>query len=304
MIRSVAAHVSNWGRWGADDQVGTLNLVTPEKIVAAAGLVRIGRVFSLAIPFDSRGPQIGVPGRFNPIHTMLAAGTDVLGEGDFGHADDMIAMPLQCATQWDSLAHVFHDGRMYNGQSASLVGSRGAARNGIEHLQSRVVTRGVLLDVARARGVDALAPRAAIGPEDLKATARAQGIAIGVGDAVLVRTGFMRQFLERGDWSGYAMGDAPGVSLYSLEWLHESQVAALATDTYRLEPTPSELPGIRVPLHQIAIPYMGLLLGEIFRLEELAEDCANDGIYEFLFVAPPLPVTGAVGSPVNPYAMK
>src|ERR1700694_3071746 len=151
-IKRVAARVSNWGRWGDEDELGTINLLTPDRIAGAARSVRKGKVFALAIPFDGSGPQMGeVAGRFNPVHSMLATGTDALskphGPNGFGYADDMITMPLQCATQWDGLSHVFHEGRMYNGFGADLVSSGGATRNGIEKMTGRLVGRGVLLDV-------------------------------------------------------------------------------------------------------------------------------------------------------------
>jgi kynurenine formamidase len=307
-VREMAAKVSNWGRWGKDDEAGTLNYITPERIVRAARLVKQGKVFGLAIPFDENGPQTGVGRRFNPIHVMLADGANVVagvqGMGEFGYADDMITMPLQCATQWDSLAHVFLDGKMYNDRSAALVTNRGAAKNSIDRVYDKVISRGVLLDVARYRGVECLAAGEAVSVDDLEATAKAARVAVESGDILLVRTGHTGLCLKRKSWDGYAGGGCPGLSFHTLPWLHEKQVAGVATDTYMVEVDPSDLAGRRGPFHLVAIPYMGLLLGEIFDLEGLAADCARDGVYEFLFVAPPLPVTGAVGSPINPYAVK
>ncbi|HYC23001.1 MAG TPA: cyclase family protein [Candidatus Bathyarchaeia archaeon] len=308
-VREMAERVSNWGRWGSDDEIGTLNYITPEKIVRAAGLVRKGKVFGLAIPFDQNGPQTGPGRRFNPIHVMIADGANVVagvhGTGEFGYADDMITMPLQCATQWDSLAHVFLDARMYNDRSAALVTNHGAAKNSIDKIRDRVVTRGVLLDAARMKGVDCLEPGHAITVADLEAAAAAARVKIESGDLLLVRTGHTGRCMARKSWAGYASGGGvPGLSFHTLPWLHEKQVAGVATDTFMVEVDPSDLEGRRGPFHMVAIPAMGLLLGEIFDLEALAADCADDGVYEFLFVAPPLPVTGAVGSPINPYAVK
>jgi kynurenine formamidase len=308
LVRTLATRLANQGRWGPQDQVGTLNLITPEKVVRAARLVTRGRTFSLAVPFDANGPTGGVRGRFNPMHTMLATGLDALtgnqGPGGFGFADDMIVMPLQSGTQWDGLSHIFHDGEMYNGQSAALVTSNGAARNGIEQLSERVATRGVLLDVGRFRGKRGIEDGEALHRDELIATARAHRVDVEPGDAVLVRTGFMTKFLERGDWNGYATGPTPGLAMDVLEWMHERDVAAVATDTYRVEPFPNEVNGTRAPFHLVAVAHMGLLLGEVFYLDALASDCSADGVYDFFFVAPPLPITGAVGSPVNPYAIK
>lgn len=308
-IKRVAARVSNWGRWGDDDELGTINLLTPERIAAAARCVRKGKVFAFAIPFDGRGPQMGeVAGRFNPVHSMLATGTDALskphGANGFGYADDMITMPLQCATQWDGLSHVFHEGRMYNGYGADLVSSGGAARNGIEKMTGRLAGRGVLLDVPRYLGDEASLPGHAITGRELDIVAEREKVEIQPGDLLLVRTGWMAPFLERKSWSGYADGDCPGLSYAAAEWLHEKDVAAVATDTYRVEVKPTDLTGARSPLHILALVYMGMPLGEIFDLEALSNDCAEDGVYESLLVAAPLPFTGAVGSPINPYAIK
>lgn len=309
IVRETGQRYRNWGKWGPDDELGTLNYITPEMIVKAARLVRRGAVFSLAIPFDSRGPQINQPRRFNPIHKMILTGPDfttgaVKRPGGAGFADDMVIMPLQCATQWDALSHCFLDGTLYNGYDANLVSSEGAKKNGIEKMARGVVARGVLLDVARVKGVEWLDPGYAITTEDLEAAVRAHGVTVGTGDALLIRTGQMAMCRTRGGWGDYAGGDAPGLSFKTAGWINERQIAAVATDTWGMEVRPNEIPDSYQPLHQVLIPNMGLLVGEIFHLEELAADCATDKTYEFLFVAPPLPITGAVGSPVNPLAIK
>lgn len=309
IVRETGQRYRNWGKWGPDDELGTLNYITPEMIVKAARLVRRGAVFSLAIPFDSRGPQINQPRRFNPIHKMILTGPDfttgaVKRPGGAGFADDMVIMPLQCATQWDALSHCFLDGKLYNGYDANLVSSEGAKKNGIEKMARGVVARGVLLDVARVKGVEWLDPGYAITTEDLEAAVRAHGVTVGTGDALLIRTGQMAMCRTRGGWGDYAGGDAPGLSFKTAGWINARQIAAVATDTWGMEVRPNEIPDSYQPLHQVLIPNMGLLVGEIFHLEELAADCATDKTYEFLFVAPPLPITGAVGSPVNPLAIK
>ena len=303
-----------WGKWGAEDQMGTANYITPEKIARAATLVRSGQVVSLALPYDSKGPQNGGLGRFNPLHLMLRTGSDhahgVQGMGGrprphgFGGADDLIIMPLQSGTQWDALSHIHRDGQMYNGYPSGLVNAAGAEKNGIENHRASLTGRGVFLDVARFKGVDALDPGYGITSDDLDATAARQGVTVEEGDIVLVRTGDMGRCLRSGDWTGYAGGDAPGLSLHAAPWLFEKRIAALATDTWGVEVRPNELPDSYQPLHLVAIVNMGLMLGEIFALEELSEACAADERYEFLFVGPPLPFTGAVGSPLNPVAIK
>ena len=309
IIREMGAKCRNWGKWGPDDEVGTLNYITPEKIAAAARLVKRGVTFSLAIPLDNTGPQINQPRRFNPIHRMILTGPDFTSgafkrPGNVGFADDMVIMALQCATQWDALSHCFLDGKLYNGYDANLVSSEGAKKNGMEKMARFIVTRGVLLDLPRVKGVEWLEPGYAITVADLDAALAAHGVQVGTGDALLIRTGQMAMCAKRGGWGDYAGGDAPGLSFHTAPWIHAKQLAAVATDTWGMEVRPNELPDSYQPLHQILIPHMGLLVGEIFDLEALAADCARDRVYEFQFVAPPLPITGAVGSPINPLAIK
>jgi kynurenine formamidase len=308
-VRALARKYRNWGRWGADDQLGTLNFITPEKIVAASRLVRRGKVFSLAIPFDSNGPQTGFAGRTNPLHYMLQDGGDIAcGAQDWVPAlrwcDDAVTMPLQCATQWDALAHIYFDGKMYNDRGPEMVTSSGARANAIERYRDRIVSRGVLLDIPRYRGKTWLEPGEAIYPADLDGAAARARVSVERGDIILVRTGQIAQVRASGSWGQYAGGPAPGLSMTVAGWLAEHEIAGYATDTWGTEVIPNETADVFQPLHCIAIVNMGMLVGEIFDLEALADDCAADGVYEFFFVAPPLPITGAVGSPINPQAIK
>ena len=308
-VQALADKYKNWGRWGDDDQLGTLNYITPQKIVDASGLVKQGKVVSLAIPFDDNGPQTGSFGRFNPIHFMLQDGGDVsIGAQDhlpnIQYTDDAVTMPLQCATQWDALAHILYRGKMYNGYEAHHVNSTGARKNGMENAKDKIVSRGVLLDIPRYKGKQWLEPGEAIYPEDLDGAAAMGKVSVGTGDIVLVRTGQIGQVRADGSWGEYSGGSAPGLGVDCAQWICEHEIAGYATDTWGTEVIPNETPDIFQPLHMILIVHAGVLVGEIFDLEGLAEDCANDGVYEFLFVAPPLPITGAVGSPINPQAIK
>lgn len=308
-VKALADKYKNWGRWGDDDQLGTLNYITPQKIVDASGLVKQGKVLSLAIPFDDNGPQTGSFGRFNPIHFMLQDGGDVsIGAQDhlpnIQYTDDAVTMPLQCATQWDALAHILYRGKMYNGYEAHHVNSTGAKKNGMENAKDKVVSRGVLLDIPRYKGKQWLDPGEAVYPEDLDGAAALGKVSVGTGDIVLVRTGQIGQVRADGSWGEYSGGPAPGLGVDCAQWICEHEVAGYATDTWGTEVIPNETPDIFQPLHMILIVHAGVLVGEIFDLEGLAEDCASDGVYEFLFVAPPLPITGAVGSPINPQAIK
>src|SRR6266536_5513962 len=215
MVRDTGMKCRNWGKWGPEDEVGTLNYITPELIVRAARLVKRGVTFSLAIPFDNQGPQINQPRRFNPIHRMILTGPDftsgaVTRPGGVGFADDMVIMALQCGTQWDALSHCFLDGRLYNGYDANLVSSQGAQKNGMEKMARFIVTRGVLLDIPRVQGVEWLQPGYAITIDDLETALKAHQVSVGTGDALLVRTGQMAMCRSRGGWGDYAGGDAPG----------------------------------------------------------------------------------------------
>ena len=312
-VRKAGKALRNWGRWGKDDQLGTLNHTTPQDIVRAATLVRKGKVISLGLPYDSRGPQGGKSkyaalGRFNPIHMMLRTGTDaysgVLDKRGIRSADDIIIMPLQCGTQWDGLGHIFYDNYTFNGYDCRTVTSMGAEKLGIENTREKMVGRGVLLDIPRVLGVDALPDGFAITNDILDQALAFHKIAVGRGDYLIVRTGHMKTKLDAGNWDGYSGGDAPGLAFETLYWLQDKQVAAVATDTWGVEVRPNETTEAAQPWHWICIPIMGLTMGEIFYLETLAEDCAQDGCYEFMFVAPALPITGAVASPVNPLAIK
>ena len=302
-LRELGQRFSNWGRFGANDERGTLNYITRERVRAACALPRRGQVISCALPFDARGPQNGALGRFNPEHAMLSTGEQEL-PGGFRYADDLVRMPLQCGTQWDSLAHVFYDGKLYNGRDASLVTQQGARANSIDRIAAGVVGRGVLLDLPRTSGLRWLDDATALLPEDLDLCAERQGVTIESGDIVLLRTGRLGRALEAGSWDGYLESPSPGLSIRCARWLFEREIAAVASDTACVEVLPSEVTGCLLPLHMVAIRDIGLTLGEIFALDALAEACAADGNYDFLFAAPPLPITGAVGSPINPPASR
>ena len=313
-LRDAAQKYKNWGKWGPDDEIGTLNYTGAEDIVAAARLVKKGKVISLALNFDQHGPQgakskYPALGRINPLHVMLRTGTDaysgVLDRRGIRAADDMVVMPLQCGTQWDGLGHIFYENNMWNGYDCREVTSNGAQKCGIEKTKNKMVGRGVFLDVARVFGKEVLEDGYAITGADLDRAAAAHGIAVKRGDYIIVRTGQMEAMLALGSWDGYPGGDAPGLSFDTLEWIQRHQIAAIATDTWGNEVRPNESePGINQPWHWITIPIMGLTMGEIFYLAELGRDCAADKTYEFMFVAPALPITGAVGSPTNPLAIK
>ena len=275
-VREIAQRYRNWGRWGDDDQLGTMNLVTPDKVKQAAGLVRKGRVFSLALPLDGEGPMTGAYGRVNPVHVMLQDGGDVAsGAQDhlaaLRYTDDAVYLVLQCATQWDALAHIYHDGKMYNNVGTEAVSSLGATKNSITQLKDKVVTRGVLLDIARHKGKPWLDVSEPITADDLEACADAEGVAVGAGDIVLVRTGRIGAIRERGSWGDeYAGGPAPGLAISAADFFCPRDVAAVATDTWGIEVLPNETPDVFQPLHIIMLVNAGIHIGEMFDLEALA----------------------------------
>ena len=214
----------------------------------------------------------------------------------------MIVMPLQAASQWDALSHVYYEDKLYNGFPADSVTSFGAFHCGIDKVDGKGITsRGVLLDVVRFRGADVfLEPGNPITPAELDEVAKAQGVSVGRGDIVLVHTGWWARFPQTGD------GGEPGAGLdwTCAAWLHDHEIAAIAADNIMVE-----RPGIRcgghVPADAHAVSARhGLMLGEYWDLTALSADCAADGVYEFQLIAPPLRVVGAVGSPVNPIAIK
>jgi kynurenine formamidase len=306
-VREMGARVSNWGRWGDDDEMGTLNLVTPEARRRGAAAVRSGKAFTLGVRFGPDGPQPDPSpiGRYNPRHTMLAAGVSWGEPPVFHYSDDAIDLPTQSATQWDSLAHVHYDGKLYNGFGADeALGEDGTSRDGIDkQARQAFATRGVLLDVARHQGVDRLAPSTLIRPEDLDAAAEAQGVSFEPGDVLLIRTGHITTFTEDGDRNVFNW-QCPGVGLAAAAWFHERDLAAVAADTPNVEVLPGEDPEVISPAHLACIRDMGMPFGEIFDLQALGADCAEDGQWDFLFVAQPLEIAGGIGSPINPVAVK
>lgn len=313
-IEAMAKECRNWNKWGPDDQIGALNYVTADKVVSSAALVRKGHSFSLSIPLERWGPQDPKSAegawRTNPMLVLAFDGAFSPGERGatlhgIGWADDVATLFLQAGTHWDALAHCFDRGQMWNGYTKEHVNWRGAERNGIQNWTSRIVTRGVLLDVARFKDVEYLVPGYAISEADLLGCIESQGptSGVGAGDVVLIRTGQLG-YCQLNGWERYAGGDAPGLSFFTAPWLHRMEVAGVASDTWGVEVRPNELANADQPLHQIMIPNIGLLVGENFFLDDIAADCVDDGSYEFLFVAPPAPFTGSVSGIVNPQAVK
>jgi kynurenine formamidase len=308
VVGAVPGAHHNRGRFGELDQIGTANLLTPERIAAAAALVKTGKRFSLALPI---GPPTPGGYRSEPLHFYgMAAGDAVLGGGRGGAAfpvsDDYVVMALQASTQIDGFGHVGGDATLYNGYWAGLVtATSGARRLGIHHLARGIVGRAVLLDVARYLGVEHVEPGFPIGPDELDAAAAAQRVTVGAGDIVLVHTGHIswKMGLDRSDPGAHDRTE-PGISIGAIPWLHDHDVAMIATDTAACQVVPAEAGEPFLTWHVAALRDLGLLVGELFDLDELAADCAADGVSEGFFVAAPMPVVGASGSPLNPIVIK
>lgn len=306
-LKAVAEKVSNWGRWGDDDQIGTLNLLDAGARKRGAGAVVTGESFQLALPLDARAPQTGgIPGRMNPVHTLTSLNKAWTGDpANYTDSDDMAIVSMQGATHWDAISHVSYEGLLYNGFTVDTINAeRGATKCGI-HKTPPIVGRGVLLDVARLQGVDRLEPGYAVSPADLDAALDRTGVDLVVGDIVLVRTGQIqvaRAARTNEEKDAYRI-QTPGIGWRCIEWFRAHDVAALAIDNLTLELF-GELDDAFLPVHCIHLRDIGLCQGQNFDLEALAAACAGDGRFDFLLSATPVKFTGALGGPVTPVATR
>ncbi|MBL9176336.1 MAG: cyclase family protein [Verrucomicrobiales bacterium] len=284
--------LSNWGRWGPGDELGALNLVTPAKRLAALALVREGVSVSLARDVEkAKAEDNGSPFQ----HLMDRAGTNNPG---YSVADTFrVSYHGMAHTHLDSLCHMFHEGRMYNGYSQTEVLSDGAHRLGVQNLKSGILTRAVLVDLPLLKGVDFLEPGSAILPADLDAWERTQGIRVTPGDVVLIRTGRWARRAARGPWSG----SFAGLHGSCARWLKERDVAVLGSDAAS-DVLPSGVDGVMMPLHQLCIVAMGTWILDNCDLEAVSVAARKRGRWEFLLTLAPLAVPGGTGSPVNPIA--
>lgn len=304
--RTDAPKCSAWGVFGEEDQLGTINFLTPERVAAAARLAHRGDVFRLDLPLHLPDPPLFNRGSYRQtIHRSERR--------RMGHDDHLDNFYLQASSQWDSLAHVGDEEHgFYNGVQPEEVTGEEGSKNGLDHAAKRgIVGRGVLLDVARhlesqGQPFDAMSTRA-ITAAELDATAAAQGVALEPGDILLVRTGWERAYMAADQPTRNAVADdlhAPGLegSAEMAGWLWDHRIAAVASDCPALEPWPWDLETIS--LHVRALCYLGMPFGELWSLESLADDCADDTVYEFLLTSAPLYLRGGIGSPPNALAIK
>ncbi|HUZ24230.1 MAG TPA: cyclase family protein [Streptosporangiaceae bacterium] len=283
-----------WGRWGPEDELGALNLIGAPEVLRGLAAARDGTVLSLAAPIVS-GQGTGIVGRPDPAHYMLRDGGDYAAglaeRAGFGFADDVVTLATHGVTHVDALAHVWRDGQLYNGFSAGTVSSRGAARLGVDKM-APIVTRGVLVDCAPGGDRDA---RDRVHVDELTRLLAAADVGLLPGDALLVRTGWLPAFaagrVDAASWPGLDGDCGP--------WLAERGVVLVGADNVAVEAYPSGDPACQVPLHVELLRGHGVYLSELMDLDALAAS----GRSTFLFVLAPLPLAGAVGSPVAPIAV-
>jgi kynurenine formamidase len=297
-IKEWTRTLRNWGRWGEDDELGTMNYVTAEKRRAAAALVREGVTVSCArrIVYDVD------PDTIQPLrHFMTSSGEAAHPENQSGSSDVFLIGPHgYTITHVDALSHIFWQGQMYNNRPAKLVTTRdGATSLSIEALGDGVVSRGVLLDITKLKGKKWLEPGEGVFPEDLEAAEEAQGVRVESGDILLVRTGHLRRRNEEGP---RAAGEHPGLQAACLPWLHERQVAMIGCDSAN-DAFPSGYNQPPMPIHVVGIVSMGLWLLDNANHEELAAACERFNRWAFLLVIAPLKLKNGTGCPVNPIAI-
>lgn len=281
--------LSNWSRWGDDDQIGTLNLITPELIKAAAGLVRTGKTYSLSVPLETHGAQ------WPPRHKMWRTTDYTKNKVGRNSSGDALVMHSHSGTHIDALCHIWYDDKLYNGYDAKEhMTSHGVTRNSIDNVPF-LVGRGVLLDIAGWKGVDHLELAEPVTADDLDACAAEQKVEIRSGDILLIRTGWINVFAK--DRALFDAGE-PGIDKTTLPWLKQRDVAAVGVDNLAVEVLDA-IPPEDLPVHRIGIRDLGLYLIENLDLNAMAEDRA----YESLIVIAPLTITGGAGSPVNPIAI-
>ena len=293
MVEGWMTELSNWGRWGDDDQLGALNLITPEKRRQAAGLVREGISVSLSHNYlTERAADATSPF----VHEMSGIGRP----GPFVGDRYSVSYHGYAHSHMDSLCHMSHDGRMYNGFSkAADVTEAGCGKLSILDVKQGILTKGVLMDIARLKGVEYLEPGTPIYVEDLEAWERQAGVRVEPGDILLVRGGRWARRAEVGAW---ATGrEAAGLHASVGPWLRERDVAMIGSD-YTNDVLPSGVDGVSQPIHQLVLVAMGVRIFDNLDLEAVAEEAARQNRWEFMLTAAPLAVTGGTGSPLNPIA--
>jgi kynurenine formamidase len=280
---------SNWGRWGDDDELGTLNLITPQKRGAALAAIRRARCVSIGRDLATRGSRQSPP---SAVHLMTYAGHEPRGA-----QDALLLVPHGFeVTHMDALAHAYFDGHVYNGRrAADVVRADGIGFGSIHAARDGILTRGIFLDVPETLGVEHLEAGRGIAAADLEAAEEKAGVRVESGDAVVIRSGIDRREALNGP---AAVEPREGLLPDSVLWLHEREVAVFSGDC--IERLPSGYPRVPLPLHQVGLVAMGLMILDATDVETLRDLCREEGRNDFLFVAAPLRLPGGSGSPVNP----
>ena len=284
--------LSNWGRWGKNDQLGALNLITNEKRQQAARLVKAGISVSLARDVE-KNEDPDNPDPF--VHTMLPIFDNKWASDRF-----TVAYHGYAHTHMDSLCHLFHRGKIYNGYPQNQVTAEGAKKLGIENIKQGIFTRGILIDIPRLRGVEYLEPATAIYPEEIEAWENRSGVNVSSGDVVFIYTGRWARRAKTGAWGVDESGMA-GLHASCAKWLHARDIAMLGSDAAS-DVIPSRVDGVSHPIHLLMINAMGVHIFDNCDLEALSETAAKLNRWEFLITASPLAVVGGTGSPLNPIA--
>jgi kynurenine formamidase len=294
--------VSNWGVWGTEDDRGTFNYITPQTIQRATALVKTGRAVSMAVPISKvTGPDNPRP----PAHYMFMLFEVDKRFGEPGVCLDYFASEIHgdCHTHVDALCHIAYEGKLYNGRPTSMVTSKGPQRMDITTYANGIIGRGVLLDLARFRGVKWLEPGEAVTRDELEACEQAQEVRLGEGDIFVFRTGHHRRRLELGPWNnGYDGEGKAGLHSHAITLLHERKVAAFFPDGDG-ETVPSNVEGIAYPVHALQIAGMGMICADSLNLEDVSAVASDERRWEFLVVAAPLRFPEGTGSLFNPVAI-
>ncbi len=301
-MRDVFERVKNWGRWGAEDENGALNLITPAKRREAAAAVVSGEVVSCA---RELAVQPSVENPHPAMHMMIQGGDDCVIPGvGLEAALDFVGVAFHgmATTHIDALCHVFVDGQMYNGFAATEVKSTGARRGSIMCARDGITSRGVLLDVPRTLGVEWIDAKNAITVAQLEAAEKAQNVRVAEGDILIVATGRDARRTKHGPWSPMTDGLA-GMHPECVEWIHDRGVAVLGSDGVSDALPNIDIHGWAMPIHQCALVAMGVHLLDNLRLDRLADACAKQQRWSFMFTVAPLRIERATGSPVNPIAL-
>ncbi|MDD4859598.1 MAG: cyclase family protein [Dehalococcoidales bacterium] len=296
-----ADKLSNWGKWGADDQRGTLNYITKQAVQDAFRMVQQGRIYSLGATLGGRGPFFTDVLRREP--WRFTSVVNIPCPSKTSWAEDMITMSTHSGTHIDALCHVWYENRLYNGFPADEINGLGTKKNSIENVKS-LIGRGILLDIAGYKGLPHLERSYAITPQDMENCLKAEKLETKPGDIILVRTGWLNVFYEQGPEifhkeAGAKQSGEPGLSHDIAGWLHLRQTCAIGMDNYACEVQPSQVEGFPLPFHAVFLRDMGGYLIEFMNLEELA----HDKVYEFLFMAAPIQFSRGCGSPINPLAI-